>query len=60
MSCVGKLFMKTLCLEVVKEDEGGVLVQNQGKPDDRWWIEWEVFSRSYPETIKVPLGRGAA
>ena len=52
MRCVGKRFRKAQEIHVVGEDERGVLVHNVGEPADQWWIDWEVFWKTYLEVVE--------
>ena len=54
----GQAFRKTQLIEVVGlTNNGDVVVQNQGKPEDQWKIERAIFDSTYepafPNTDKV-------
>lgn len=46
-----KKYQKTALLEVVKTTDDTVVVQNEGKPDDRWPMSLELFNETYVEAI---------
>lgn len=45
---VGKRYMKRWTLEVLEiSEQGDYYVQNEGRPDDRWWIPKDTFESTY-------------
>lgn len=50
-------YRKTSVIEVVGKTETGMIVQNAGKPEDRWEVPFEVFAGTYQ--IENPVANPA-
>ncbi|BCT30296.1 DUF2829 domain-containing protein [Bacillus velezensis] len=50
-----KTYQKNALIEVVSEEQDGVLVQNQNKPEDQWVVPTDVINQTYEE-VKQDFG----